>query len=169
MAKSIYSISSMKMGAAGAAGAMGATLVDFAEIAPGSVSVNFPEATQTPITPENADSPSVILEEAQAKTIEFESMDVDVAKLPEYFGGANASGTFTPGVNFKIAEQSFQFTTRPLNGVSQTWKFPRTQVSVSIAGSLVKNDILKLKFKVNVLQPYDALGDKLPDFSVVQA
>lgn len=157
------------MGPAGEDGTMGAVLTDFAEIAPGSVSVNFPESTQTPITPENADSPSVVLEEVQGKTIEFESMDMDVATLPKYFGGANALGTFTPGVNFKIAEQSFQFTTRPLNGVSQTWKFPRTQVFVSIAGSLVKNDILKLKFKVNVLQPYDDEGAKLPDFIVVQA
>lgn len=169
MAKSVYSVSSVKMGAAGAAGAMGATLADITQIAADSLNVNFPEPALTNITPEDADSPSIVLEEKAPKVITLETINMDIATLPAFFGGAVAATIFTPGVTFTIPEQSFQFTTRPLSGVSQTWKFPRVKVAASISGNLSKKDVLKLKLTVTVLQPEDGSGVKLAEFSITQA
>lgn len=169
MAKAVYSLASVKMGAAGAAGVMGSSLADITQISAGSLTVDFPEPTMTDIIPEEGTTPFVSLKQDTVKKITFESLNMDVAALVTVFGGAVASGILTPGINFTIAEQSFQFTTRTLTGVAQTWKFPRVQVYGSISGSLQKTDVLKVKYTVTVLQPYDADGDPLADFTVTQA
>ena len=169
MAKAIYSLTNLKMGPAGANGVMGASLADITQIAAGSLSLTFPEPNKTDIIPEDGTTAFVSLKEDQSKTIEFESLNMDLDALVVAFGGAVATGTFTPGINFAIADQSLQFTTRVLGGTAQTWKFPKVQVFCSVSGSFSKSDVIKLKFSVTVLQPYDAVGAALPEFTVVQA
>ena len=169
MPKAVYSLTNVKMGASGANGVMGATLADITQISAGSLSLTFPEQNKTDIIPEEGTTAFVSLKEDQSKTIELESLDMDLPALQKAFGGAIATGTFTPGINFSLPDQSFQFTTRPLGGTSQTWKFPRVQVYCSISGSFSKTDVVKLKYSITVLQPYDAVGAALAEFTVLQA
>lgn len=169
MATAVYSLESVKMGAAGANGVMGSSLSDITQIAAGTLTMNFPEPTKTDIIPEEGETAFVSLKEAQSKTIEFESLNMDVDALAVLFGGAVVTGTFTPGASFSMPDQSFQFTTRVLSGKKQTWKFPKVSVSGSFSGSLSKTDVLKLKYTITVLQPYDVEGAALPEFTVVQA
>lgn len=169
MAKVAYGIINFKMGAAGANGAMGAALTDVTYIVEDSVNISFPEPEITDITAEEMDSALISLSTKQPKTVVLETMNVDVADLPKFFGGATASTVFTPGVNFDLAEQSFQFTTRPAQGVSQIWAFPRAKCTVSIEANPSKKDVIKLKLTFKVLQPIDAQGAALPDFKVTQA
>jgi len=169
MPKAVYSLTNVKMGAAGANGAMGATLVDITQISAGSLTMTFPAPNKTDIIPEDATVAFVSLKEDQSKTIEFESLNMDLDALKVVFGGAIVTGTYTPGINFTLPDQSFQFTTRPLGGTSQTWKFPKVQVYGSISGSAQKTDVFKLKYSITVLQPIDAAGASLPEFTVVQA
>jgi len=169
MPKAVYGISESKMGAAGANGAMGTTLVNITQIVEDSVQVTFPESEVTNITPEEMDSPFVSLETKGIKTIVLQTLNMEIAALPRFFGGAVATGTFTPGINFTIPDQSFQFTTRLLMGVKQTWKFPRVACQVSIDANPSKKDVIKLTLTFTVLQPVDAGGAALPDFTVTEA
>lgn len=169
MAKAAYGISNAKMGPTGANGTMGASLVDITQIVADSVNVTFPEPEITDIVPEEYDSPYVSLKTDQPKTIELDTLNVDVADLPKFFGGSTTTGTYTPGVQFAIAEQSFQFTTRLLQGVKQTWKFPRCAVFASIEANPSKTNTINIHLLFKVLTPVDAGGVALPDFSVVQA
>lgn len=169
MAKAVYGISNAKMGAAGANGAMGTTLTDITQITEDSVQVTFPEPDKTPVNPEDMDGAFVNLETAGVKTIVLKTLNLDIANLPRFFGGAVTTGTFTPGVNYSLPEQSFQFTTRPLTGVSQTWKFPRVQCSVSIDSNPSKKNVMDITLTFTVLTPVDGSGVQLPDFSIIQA
>lgn len=169
MAKAAYGISNAKMGATGANGAMGTSLVDITQIVADSVQLTFPEPEITDIIPEEYDGPFVSLETKGVKTIELDTLNVDVADLPKFFGGATATGTFTPGVQFSIGEQSFQFTTRVLQAVKQTWKFPRCAVYASIDANPSKTNTINIHLQFRVLTPVDAGGAQLADFSVVQA
>lgn len=170
MAQAAYGISNSKMGPAGANGAMGTSLVDITKIVADSVQVTFPEPTTTDIIAEEEDNPFVVLSTPGKKTIVLKSHDVAPTNLVRAFGGAvtTATGvdTFTPGVQYVIPEQSFLFTTRPLQGKTQTWKFPRCQVYVSLDTNPSKTNTLQLTFTINVLQPYDSGGVPLPDFIV---
>lgn len=169
MAKAVYGLTNAKMGTTGANGAMGATLADITQIVEDSVTMTFPAPTLNPITPEESDSPFVVLETKGPKVLTLQTLNLDISALPAFFGGAVATGTYTPGVNFSIGEKSVQFTTRQLQGTAQTWKFPRVQVFASIDTVVNKKDVMKVTLTYNVLQPFDAGGLPLADFSVVQA
>lgn len=172
MALATYGIKKFEWGAAGANGAMGATLADITKIVQDSVQVTFPEPTQTDITAEEDDNPFVVLTTAGKKVITLKSHNVAAADLPGFFGGASAtvSGvtTFTPGVQYALGEKSVQFTTRPLQGKTQTWKFPRTQVFISVDSNPSKTNTMQITFTINVLQPYDGTGAAIADFLVVE-
>lgn len=169
MATGVYSLQSVKLGPAGVNGAMGGSLTNIVQIAAGSLTMTFPEPTKTDIIPEDGETAAYSLKDAQPKTIEFESLDMSVDALAKLFGGSVTGGVFTPGINFEMADQSFEFTTRELNSKAQTWQFPLVTVSGSFSGSLSKTDLLKLKYSITVLQPYDAEGDKVAPFKVTEA
>jgi hypothetical protein len=164
MAQAVYSLESLKMGAAGASGVMGATLVAMGKIAAGTVAFDWPEPNLTPITSEEEDSPFVNLEEKQPKKISWESNDMSAETLQKAFGGAISMDILTAGVNFSIPSQSLEIITRKLQGFKTKWSFPLVQVVASISGSLQKSDLLRLKFTATILQPTDLMGIALADF-----
>lgn len=172
MPQATYGISNSKMGPAGANGAMGSTLTDITLIVADSVQVTFPVPTTTPIIAEEQDTAFVILSSPQPKTITLKSHDVSPTNLVRAFGGSVTTvtgvDTFTPGVQYTLPEQSYQFTTRALQGKTQTWKFPRCQVYFSLDANPSKTNTFQITFTINVLQPYDASNVALPDFIVTQ-
>ena len=105
MPKAVYSLTNVRMGAAGVNGAMGASLSDITQISAGSLSLTFPEPNRTNIIPEDATVAFVALKEDQAKTIEFESLGMDLPALSRAFGGSVLNGVFTPGSNFSLDDQ----------------------------------------------------------------
>ena len=164
--KAVYGISNAKMGITGVNGAMGTVLTDVTPIAADSVNIAFPEPTETEIVPEDYEDALAVLEEQGVKTVELDCMNVSTDNLALLFGGSATAGKFTPGVAFVLPEQSFQFTTRPLNGTKQTWSFPRTKLTVSITANPSKKNTLNLHFKFSILAPTDATGKKLPSWMV---
>ena len=154
------------MGLTGDDGAMGATLADITPIAADSVNITFPEPSETEIIPEDYDDALAVLEEQGVKTVELDCMNVAVEFLPTLFGGSTAAKKYTAGVQFAMPEQSFQFTTRTLNGVKQTWAFPRTKLTVSISANPSKKNTINIHMKFSILAPTDATGKLLPSFTV---
>lgn len=167
--KAVYSLTSLKMGAAGANGAMGTTLSNISKIAEGTVTFDFPAPDITNITPEEDDLPFVTLKTEQPKTITWESLDMSLEALQTAFGGTITTNKLTPGVGFEIPEQSLEIKTRTLQGTSHTFAFPRVSVHATFTGSLQKTDVLRLQFTATVLRPYDGSGVALPYFTVTQA
>ncbi|GAB1464042.1 hypothetical protein [Pedobacter sp.] len=165
MAKAVYSLESLKMGAAGANGVMGTTLADIFKIAAGSVTFDWPEPTTTDITAEEDSSAWVSLEEKQPKKISFESQDMSLEAVKVAFGGSITTTKLTPGINFTIPPQSLEIITRALQGSKAKWSFPLVQVIASLTGTLQKSDLLRIKFSVTILQPTNASGVALPDFT----
>lgn len=164
--KAAYGISNAKMGLTGTAGAPGTVLTDVTPIAADSVNITFPEPTVTEIIPEDYEDALAVLEEQGVKTVELDCMNVSVDNLKILFGGTATAGKFVAGVSFTLPEQTFQFTTRPLNGSKQTWQFPRTKLIVSISANPSKKNTLNLHFKFSILAPTDAAGVKLPSWTV---
>ncbi len=165
MAKAVYSLESLKMGAAGANGVMGETLAAIAKIAAGTVTFDWPAPNETPLTAEEDSSPWVTLEEKQPKKITWESQDLSLESLKVAFGGTIATSKLTPGINFQIPNQSLEIITRRLQGNKTKWSFPLVQVFATITGNLQKSDLLRLQFTATILQPVDAEGVALADFT----
>lgn len=165
MAQAVYSLESLKMGAAGANGAMGTNLTNISKIAAGTVAFDWASPSQNSFTAEEDNAPWVTLSEAQAKKISFESQDMSTEAMMAAFGGTIATGKLTPGINFEIPPQSLEIVTRQLHGKKVKFCFPLVQAFASLTGSLQKTDLLRIKFDIVVLQPTSNTGTKLPDFT----
>ena len=159
MAKHVFGLASVKMGAIAGDGGMGTSLTPVGETVSGTANLVTEDNQVTDFNIEESDSPvESIVSEAGKMTISWSSYNVDADNLVLFFGGTKVTGPpvkWQAPDSFIQVEKSLEFTDRKGNVII----VPRAKIQAKFGLSFAKDKLGQVDIVATILQP-DKSGEK---------